>query len=176
MRISQRIKIESADGLKDAILIEKLARDIWYEHYTDIIGTRQVEYMLRKYQTSDKIMDDIINAGYIYHLARYDGIEAGYCAIRIDEADDRLFLSKLYVKKQFRKLGIASAFMDIITRYAKERSLSKIWLTVNKDNKSSIEAYMRMGFCITGDILTDIGCGYYMDDHIMEREIERRSI
>jgi RimJ/RimL family protein N-acetyltransferase len=71
-------------------------------------------------------------------------------------------------------MGIAAAFLKEIIHLAEERSLTKIWLTVNKHNKGSIEAYKKMGFKITGDMITDIGCGYYMDDHVMEYEIGRK--
>lgn len=171
--LPKEITIKTVNSITDVNAVAELAHIIWHEHYTDIIGADQVVYMLKKYQTAEKIMSDINNGVYIYYLAEYEGDNAGYCSVGFDANDDRLFLSKLYVKKQFRKRGIASAFMYEIKRFAQEKELSMIWLTVNKNNKSSIEAYIKIGFKITGDIMTDIGCGYYMDDHVMEYKIGR---
>ena len=49
--------------------IADLARVIWMEHYTPIIGAAQVEYMLDKFQSADRIYSDIQNGGYVYLTA-----------------------------------------------------------------------------------------------------------
>ena len=46
-----------------------------------------------------------------------------------------------------------------------------IWLTVNKNNSGSIEAYKRMGFNIIDKIITDIGAGFVMDDYKMQLKL-----
>ena len=47
--------------------IEELAYDIWHEHYTPIIGKKQVDYMLKKFQSS-KAMNEQIQNGSLYFL------------------------------------------------------------------------------------------------------------
>ena len=37
--------------------ISALAGEIWREHYTPIIGAEQVEYMLAKFQTAERILE-----------------------------------------------------------------------------------------------------------------------
>ena len=47
---------------KDQIkAIEALAYEIWYEHYQPIIGTSQVAYMLKKFQSLEAIDEQIRN-------------------------------------------------------------------------------------------------------------------
>jgi len=48
----------------DAVAV--LADEIWREHFTPIIGTAQVEYMLAKFQSAERIFADITENGYVY--------------------------------------------------------------------------------------------------------------
>ena len=75
-----------------------------------------------------------------------------------------MFLSKLYVKKEFRHKGIGKAVFEKI----KDFGFDKIQLTVNKYNKNTIDAYLKYGFKIIDSVVSDIGNGFVMDDYIME--------
>ncbi len=142
--------------------IAALAKAIWTEHYTPIVGAAQVTYMLDKFQSAEVMRRQCQNEGYHYYEALYNGNLAGYCAIRPEE--DAVFLSKIYVDKAHRGLGIAKAFLSHFTGQFQPRS---VWLTVNKNNADSIAAYQKMGFEITEEIVADIGGGFVMDDYKM---------
>jgi hypothetical protein len=43
----------------DCHAVEALAFPIWREHYTPIIGSTQVDYMLNKFQTAHAVEDQI---------------------------------------------------------------------------------------------------------------------
>ena len=53
--------------------------------------------------------------------------------------------------------------MDFVLEFAGDHGLSTIHLTVNKRNVPTIAAYQR-----TGEIVIDIGGGYFMDDYVLE--------
>lgn len=82
---------------------------------------------------------------------------------------DRMFLSKIYIRKDFRRRGIASAFLKQVTE--ESQGLAAIYLTVNKHNAGSIAAYQRFGFETIDSVVTDIGHGYVMDDFIMQKSL-----
>ena len=46
--------------------ISALAGEIWREYYTSIIGAEQVEYMLAKFQSPERIYADIKESGCVY--------------------------------------------------------------------------------------------------------------
>jgi len=52
-----------------------------------------------------------------------------------------------------------------------------IALNVNRRNPAR-QAYERLGFAITGELVTDIGAGFVIDDYRMEKILdeERRSL
>ncbi len=151
----------------EAAAIANLAGEIWREHYTPLIGTEQVEYMLAKYQSPEQIAADIKANGYVYFTAEDNGKLIGYSACQPRE--DHLFLSKLYVHKDYRGKGISRNFLDeAITLRKQEYDLERIRLTVNKHNSGAIAVYQKWGFRTVESVRTDIGEGFVMDDYIME--------
>lgn len=162
------ITIKAASSTEDIQTIATLAREIWTQHYTPIIGAEQVAYMLDHFQSRSAIETDIAK-GCVYSLA-YSGSEPfGYSAVRLDE--DGLFLSKLYVREAARGLGIARAMLNAAEAAARKAGAVRIWLTCNKYNTGSLAAYERLGFVRISDIVTDIGNGYVMDDYVMEKRL-----
>jgi ribosomal protein S18 acetylase RimI-like enzyme len=162
------LEIRQAKSMEDAVSIAGLARAIWTEHYTPIIGALQVEYMLTNIQSADKIFERM-HSGEEYYMSYLYGRLIGYMAIK--EETDRMFLSKLYIEKDFRGRGIASQFINLLIDRAKELGKEVIALTVNKNNITSISIYKNMGFAVEGELVTDIGGGYVMDDYVMVKRL-----
>ena len=163
------LKIIPVDSGQIARLAQ-LAREIWTEHFTPILPAGQVEYMLEKFQSEQAICTQI-SQGYRYYFFQYNGQAVGYMAIHAEEG--ALFLSKIYVKKDYRRKKIATRGIEYIIKICKKYGLPKIYLTVNRNNVGPIAAYEQMGFLIASEQKADIGGGYYMDDYIMEKDILR---
>lgn len=162
------IPISTPDGIA---IVERLAREIWTEHFTPIIGASQVEYMLEKFQSADAMMGQISHGGK-YYLAMVDNKPVGYAGLVPDMNDKRMMLSKLYVKDAARGKGVGKAILDFIEYKCELEGLSTLWLTVNRFNNSPIAWYKRHGFKTVDEVKKDIGGGYFMDDYIMEKNIE----
>lgn len=139
-----------------------LARDIWTEHYTPLIGAAQVAYMLERFQSPDAIARQIRDR-MVYWLFGAAEAPAGYLAYRVEP--DHLFLSKIYVAAPHRRRGWSRRALERLIRI---ESPSRIRLTVNRHNTDTLAAYRALGFRPAGTRVTDIGHGYVMDDYIME--------
>ena len=157
--------LTKATGEEHFELIEKNAEIIWNEHYGKILEKEQIDYMLDKFQSKPAMKNQISNNGYEYYLIENDG-NCGYLAIKKEE--EKLFLSKLYLLKEARGKGISRKVFSFIKDYAIKNNLKSIYLTVNKNNFSSIEVYKHFGFEIIREEKADIGNGFFMDDYIME--------
>jgi len=161
------IKVSDGDLIAE---VERLADSIWHEHYTPIIGTAQVEYMLKKIQSKGAISNQINKEGYLYYLLRdKNGRWIGYFAVVPRQTE--LFLSKFYIRYENRGKGYGKDAMEFIKSTAKDKGLAKIVLVTNKKNINSINAYKRLGFTITAPVVTDIGDGFVMDDYKMELHV-----
>lgn len=150
---------------ENIIELEKLAIEIWNQHFVSIIGQGQVDYMLDKFQ-SFQAMKKQISDGMNYIMLKVDGENSGYYGFKKD--GDRVFLSKLYVKLDKRGKGLSRIMLEEVKRFAAENDLKAIYLTVNKHNDDTIAIYKHMGFSIVDSVVSDIGGGFVMDDYIMQ--------
>jgi len=162
------IKFFLANSKEQFNVIAKLASIVWHEHYTPIIGKPQVEFMVAKFQTSEA-MQRQSKEGYEYYIIKHDNIDVGYLSIKKNNND--LFLSKMYLLKEFRGKKIGKAAFSFIEDKAKTHQCKTISLTVNKNNKNSIKAYEKSGFKNIEAIVMDIGNGFVMDDYRMVKKI-----
>ena len=148
--------------------LSAVADEIWHDHFVPIIGEAQVDYMLEKFLSPDALVKQI-NSGYQYYLFSYEYTFAGFAGVHKENAS--LFLSKLYVHKDFRGKGIASYMFKQFIEMCKKNCLDKIWLTCNRRNTNTLEIYKHWGFETVREEATDIGNGFVMDDYIMEYKI-----
>lgn len=155
------MEIIAVKTFEDFQNVEKLAKEIWEEHYIPIIGEAQVDYMLKKFQAA-AVMQGQLNKGYEYFLVQEENINIGYFAFRVSHPE--LFLSKIYLLKEMRGLGIGKAMMKFIEDEAYDRGLNQLRLTVNKYNQNSIRAYGQLGFIQSRELVQDIGESFVMDD------------
>ncbi|AOE49605.1 GNAT family N-acetyltransferase [Kangiella sediminilitoris] len=160
--------INKVKSRSDVVLVEMLANKIWKEHYPPIIGKEQVSYMLRKYQTSLAIQQQI-EEGANYHILFEQSHPVGYFSFHYE--GDAVFLSKIYVAKEVRGQGLGKKALEFILQQARDKSAKVIRLTVNKFNLATIDAYKRLGFTTTDSIVKDIGGGFVMDDYVMEKVV-----
>ncbi|MGF1683825.1 GNAT family N-acetyltransferase [Photobacterium minamisatsumaniensis] len=149
--------------------IVELASIIWGEHYTPIIGSAQVEYMLGKFQSYTALKDELKNNKVHYYVIERGGNLVGYSGVRLE--NNALFLSKLYVLSSERGKGAGKKAIGFMIQLAKINNKNLIYLTVNKENTGTIAAYEKMGFKIVSEVCADIGNGYVMDDYKMELEL-----
>jgi GNAT superfamily N-acetyltransferase len=143
-----------------------LAREIWSEHYPDIITQAQIDYMLARLQSAAAIAEQLADR-YEYFLLSCGAEVLGYAAVKAELETRRLFISKLYLRKSARGQGLGRMALQQLAQLARQRDLPTLWLTVNKRN-SALAAYLRVGFVISREVITDIGDGYVMDDYQLE--------
>jgi ribosomal protein S18 acetylase RimI-like enzyme len=143
--------------------LSKMANAIWHEFFPGIIGVKQTEYMLMKFQT-ERAISEQMSEGYQYGFI-YDGMEkAGYFSVRMK--DGVLFISKLYLAKEFRHRGLGSAALAEILNMGKISECSYAYLTVNVNNVSACKTYEKIGMIKETEVNNDIGNGFFMNDYI----------
>lgn len=164
-----QLEVRKAETDTQVREIADLAKVIWNEHFTPIIGKDQVDYMVEKFQSYPALKEQI-SEGYEYYQIFSSGEFCGYTGIHPGE-DNRLFLSKLYLKKESRGHHLATGAFSFLKEICRERGYSAIWITCNKHNDNSLGVYRHFGFEIIDTQEADIGGGFIMDDYIMEYKI-----
>lgn len=160
------IRIQSAEQVKN---LAAIADEIWHEWFPSLLSAEQIDYMVEKFQSEKAMTEQMKTDGYEYYYIHRGGEHIGYTAVKKD--GNRLFLSKLYIKKEFRGNGYASAAFRLIKEIAEEKALGAVWLTVNKYNAQAIAVYEKLGFKRIGEGVTDIGNGFVMDDFFYQYDI-----
>ncbi len=157
------IKFKKVENIKE---LAALASGIWHEYWVGLLSSEQIDYMVEKFQSEKAIKNQINNENYEYYFIIYEDKNVGYFGISYKK--DYLFLSKLYIKKDFRHHGFGTEAFDKIKRIAVDAGYKKIILTVNKYNTNTINAYKKWGLKTIDAVVSDIGNGFVMDDFIME--------
>ena len=149
-------------------ILASVANEVWHEFFPCILSEEQIDYMVDKFQSygaMKKQMED----GYEYYFIKDNDEICGYMGIHEEKEDEKLFLSKLYLKKEHRGKGYAGQTLKKLFDMSIKRGLKMVWLTVNKHNEHTIQVYEHMGFAKARTQVADIGNGFVMDDYIMEK-------
>lgn len=162
------VKVKSPADIESVAV---LAQEIWRQHFPPIIGVPQVEYMLEKFQSAKAIAAQM-QEGTEYYIVMLDNNPVGYTALVPDMADNKMMINKIYILETSRGLGIGSRLLRFIENQCVKRGLNKLWLTVNRFNFDPIAWYLGTGFEIVDEVKKDIGGGFYMDDYIMEKQVD----
>jgi GNAT superfamily N-acetyltransferase len=145
-----------------------LIREIWPEVFIPIIGKEQVDYMLVHYQGENAITAEI-ERGIRYFLIEHEGGYIGYFAYSLEE--DRLFISKVYLKKACRGRGLSSEVFRRLEGLALENHRKKLFLHVNRFNKNAVDVYLHRGFEIVKTVDEPLGEKYFLNDYWMEKKL-----
>ena len=155
---------------RDIQVVSALACEIWNEYFVCIIGKPQVDYMLSHFQSVQAITAQL-ESGQEYYLLKLDTKPVGYLSLVPNSPRGKMMISKIYIKQVIRGAGMGNYLLDFVKDQCKKRGLHSILLTVNRNNQSTIEWYLRRGFKVTDEIKKDIGAGYFMDDFVMEMAV-----
>ena len=146
----------------------ELIQEIWPEVFIPIIGKEQVDYMLVHYQGKNIITAEIENGVryfFIEDLDRY----IGYFAYSLE--GEHLIISKIYLKKEFRGLGLSSKIFSHFEETARNETKEKLLLHVNRNNKQAVEVYLHQGFKIVKTVDQPLGDRFFLNDYWMEKKI-----
>lgn len=156
----------------DCELIHTLAWQIFPETYKDILSPEQSEYMMEWMYSLENLRKQMEEEGHIYFIAYHNNEACGYVSIQ-QQGENLFHLQKIYVLPSFQGVHCGSFLFHEAVRYIKEIHPTPcvMELNVNRNNKA-LKFYEHMGMRIVREGDFPIGNGYYMNDYIMELEID----
>lgn len=157
-------------GIQDDVeLIAQLASSIWRKHYIDIITIEQIEFMLKTMYSADSLLKQM-KEGHLFTLVYDSEMPIGY--ISLSSKDNKnYFLHKFYVEIKEQGRGVGSAlFKNVLTEMQNAKTIE---LTVNRKNYKAINFYFKNGFVIKEIADFDIGQGYFMNDFVMIKNLNK---
>jgi ribosomal protein S18 acetylase RimI-like enzyme len=150
--------------------IRRLAREIWSVCYRDVISKEQIDYM-QGWMYGIETLTDELSSDISYDKIVLNKKTIGFASYGPSEKEGKMKLHKLYIHHNFQNKGFGSKVLSHVLKRAKEEGFKSVVLNVNKENKKAIAAYKKNGFVIAESGKFDIGNGFFMDDHIMEKTL-----
>lgn len=157
------MRCENDDMLKE---VADFADVVWHEYFPFLLTDEQIDYMVEKFQSFEAMKEQTKHQHYTYYQVLKDNEMIGYIGLKFEP--DRLFLSKLYLKKSARGNHYASQMFDFVFAQGRKQCYPSVYLTCNKKNTHSLDVYEKVGFSRVADEVTDIGNGFVMDDYVYE--------
>lgn len=108
---------------------------------------------MNKCEFTEKFKKQIIDGDrfvYIYKI-NSEFIGEGDLVINVDDFDyyvpnQRIYVSRMIVKKKYRNHGIGGIILDYLIEQAKEMGYSEMALGVDIDNYNAVHLYQKKGF------------------------------
>lgn len=149
--------------------VSALARVVWQATYPALISQAQIDTMLDDRYAAARILTQLDDPRHGWWIARHNAALVGFAHAVLDNADCKL--DKLYVHPDRQRQGIGRVLLQSVQHWARERQARRVWLQVNRGNTPAIRAYEKYGFRIAESRVFDIGNGFVMDDHVMEKPL-----
>jgi GNAT superfamily N-acetyltransferase len=153
----------------DVDAVSALARTVWQATYLPLISQAQIDAMLADRYAPPRIREQLDDPRQAWRVARQDNALTGFAHALLDETACKL--DKLYVHPDHQRGGIGAALVRTIADWARSQQARRLWLQVNRGNEQAIRAYEKYGFKIVESRVFDIGDGFVMDDHVMEKQL-----
>ncbi len=158
----------------DFALLRDLATRIWRQAYTGMIPAAQIDYMLGN-RFADEALERVIHDPDRWlEILRVAGTPVGYCGGEVVAAEpDTLKLGQLYLLDAFRGRGLGRFMLERVEERARLLGKGTIFLQVHKRNTAAQAFYRAAGFTLRGPAVFDIGGGFFMDDYLLEKRLDR---
>lgn len=154
-------------------IIQDIAYRTWPATFGEILSPAQIDYMLNMMYSLDSLTAQIRDKKHVFLLAQESESQAylGFISYEFDYKDQaKTKIHKIYLLPASQGKGVGRLLIDKVATLATERANASLSLNVNKYNKA-IQFYERMAFSTIDSETIDIGEGFLMEDHIMEKPL-----
>lgn len=153
----------------DVDAVAALARTVWQATYPALISQAQIDAMLADRYAAARMRAQLDDPAHTWYVAWQGDIAAGFAHAYLDS--DACKLDKLYVHPAQQRQGVGAALLAAVETWARARHARRLRLQVNRGNTQALHAYAKYGFAIVESRVFDLGNGFVMDDHIMEKPL-----
>jgi GNAT superfamily N-acetyltransferase len=153
----------------DVDAVNALARTVWQATYPVLISQAQIDAMLADRYAPERIREQLDDPHQAWWGARRADALTGFAHALLDESGCKL--DKLYVHPDQQRRGIGAVLLQAVEDWARRQQSRRLWLQVNRGNIQAIRAYEKYGFRIVESRVFELGGGFVMDDHVMEKRL-----
>lgn len=161
----ERLSIVPASG-EDAAAISALGWEIWQRcYFPEVLSQDALAYLFQR-ALSPQVVRAEMAQGVVYEWVKLKE-QIGFLAWHHLAAQRKMRLHKLYLLPAYQRRGIGARCLAYVKEIAAQLGVEEIYLYVFKKNQRAIRAYLRAGFSIVREEISDAGQGYCYDDYVM---------
>lgn len=153
--------------ITDLPIVQRLAYEIWPSAYLEILGKKQLEYMLEKIYSLSSLEHQFLVLKHQFILVVENETNIGFASFSAHQNSSVFHLNKIYVLPEKQGKNIGKKILNYIIAEIKKLGGTALQLNVNRNNKA-LYFYQKFGFNIIREEDIDIGSGYFMNDYVME--------
>ncbi|MBQ4110598.1 MAG: GNAT family N-acetyltransferase [Clostridia bacterium] len=109
--------------------------------------------MDKQKELATQFLSELKSGNRITYIYKIDGMFVGEISLVFDEGDSdytiknqRVYVSRLVVKKTYRRTGIGKKLIEFISDLAKEMKYRELSIGVDMDNYPALKLYADQGF------------------------------
>lgn len=137
----------------DAAALSALAKQTFYDTFTGTCTEEDMQLFLEKFYNETQLKKELSDPGMFCYFAEVDHKPVAYLLFKEDYSSfpeikkwRALELKRIYVQKQFHKMGIAQQLMDLYLDHAIKNKYEVAWLGVWEYNIRAQKFYEKYGF------------------------------
>jgi len=143
----------------DLPALEEYSWILWRAAYEPHLFDSGVSQLLWARSYSRPALEMALENGEEMFWVMMDGKRAGFLAYRLEAANRRMRLSKIYLHPDYWSWGLGGWLLGLVTKAALNAGVRVIDLYVFRRNQRAVRAYQRAGFRVAREELTDLGGG-----------------
>ncbi len=159
----------SKAGSADISVIRELAYKIWPGTYQAILGPEQVDYMLDLLY-SEKTLREQMEQQVDFIIVSDNDNPVGFASFSSTHPDVYK-LHKIYVLPSQQGKGTGRMMIDYVKQQAVSAGGKFLQLNVNRYNNAKY-FYEKLGFVVIREEDIDIGNGFFMNDYVMQLNLD----
>jgi ribosomal protein S18 acetylase RimI-like enzyme len=156
----------------DLPVVQQLAYEIWPSAYLEILGRKQLDYMLEKIYSLPSLEHQFCVLKHQFILVFDNLVPVGFASFSAHENSSVFHLNKIYVLPGLQGKNIGKQILHYVISEIKKSNATALQLNVNRHNKA-LHFYEKQGFTIIRKEDIDIGSGYFMNDYLMELPLSK---
>ncbi len=158
-------------GIGDIPTIQGMAAVVWPVTFEAMLSREQIAYMMDMMYSREALEHQIAELGHRYLIAMEREEYLGYLSYETGYKDSRTKIHKIYILPAAQGRGLGRLFVERAEKIARTAGNALLTLNVNRDNRTAIAFYQKMGFDIEESYDIDIGNGFLMTDHVMTKKL-----
>lgn len=162
----------------DVSTLQEISIQTFSETFEHDNEEQHLQAYLDKAYNIEKLREELSNVYSFFYFIKHQDTIAGYLKVNVKDAqteavgENALEVERIYIRKEFQKLGLGKELLNYAFAVAHEQQVSKVWLGVWEENKNALAFYNKNGFIKSGQHSFFMGEDEQID-WIMEKQISK---